>query len=558
MILDKTVKNITRLSEVINILLRFGFEDIIANTGLKKFIPAHSKFSSLTGEESVAYNRWERIRMVVEELGATYIKLAQLLSNRPDILPEQLITEFSKLQSKVPPFSTKKAKEIIENELKQPIDKVFSYFDNRTVGAGSIGQVHRAKLLRGEDVVIKVQRPDAEYKISADLRLLREFIKYTENYFVNLGVLNPMEIVDTFEENILKELDYKNELYNILRFRKLYSTTEGLYIPKPYKEVSTSKILVTEFTAGCEITDIKQLHDWGINSKEISEKMMALYLMQIFEKGYFHADPHAGNILVRPDKQIVLIDFGMTGRLTQRQKYDFAGLSIAIAQKNVRLMAVNLRNLAVEGEISNMKVFEHDLEKLVDDFEIFNIEDNGFSELIGRLQDVVYRYKLRIPGEIFLILRALAIIEGIGKQLHPDFNIIEFILPYGKKLLIEQYSPSNIMAETQYSISQIVSLLYSSPLDLKYILKKIRKGEIYTNVELKGLESLYSKIDIFSNKLMFSFIISSIILSSSIILAVGPNTLSEFRGVPVISVIGFGIAIVLTFGLVIYSLRNNK
>ncbi len=558
MILGKTVKNITRLSEVINTLLRFGFEDVIANTGLKKFIPAQSKFSNLAEDGTSEYNRWERIRMVIEELGATYIKFAQLLSTRPDILPEALIHEFTKLQSNVPPFSTKVAKKIIEKELNKPISEVFSYFDGRTVGSGSIGQVHRAKLLRGEDVVIKVQRPDAEYKISTDLRLLREFIKHTESYFVNIGILNPIEIIDTFEESMLKELDYKNEITNILRFRKIYAGYKGLHIPKPYKNVSTSKVLITEFASGCEITNIKQLHDWGINTKEIAEKMAALYLMQIFEKGYFHADPHPGNILVRPDKQIVLIDFGMTGRLTQRQKYDFAGLSIAIAQKNVRLMAVNLRKLSIGGEISNMKIFEHDLEKLVDDFDLYNIEDNGLSDLIGRLQHIVFQYKLRIPSEIFLVLRALAIIESIGKQLHPNFKTTDFILPYGKKILKEQYSTINMVAEAQYSISQIVSLLYSSPLDIKYILKKIRKGQLHLNIELKGLDKFYSKLDVLSNKLASSFIISALLIGSSIVLSSANETTTSFVGIPVVSTIGYGLALALSIWLAIYNLRNKK
>ncbi len=559
MIFDKTVKNISRIGEMINILLRFGFDDIIATTSLKKFLPAKKQLTGYgTEESSYDFTRWERIRMVVEELGTTFIKLAQLLSNRPDILPEPLIREFSKLQNNVPPFSTEIAKHIIETETGKPISELFSYFDNRTIGAGSIGQVHRARLIRGEDVVVKIRRPEAEHKVRTDLRLMREFFRLTENYFANIGILNPLEIIDSFEETMLKELDYKNEALNMIRFRKIYAKDSHFYIPKPYTELSTEKILVIEFTAGCKVDDLQQLRDWGIQSEIIAEKITDIYLMQIFEHGYFHADPHAGNILVKPDKSVVLIDFGMTGKLSRQQKYDFASIALSIAQKNPKTLATGLRKLAASGEVENMKIFESDLEALIDDFSSMNAEETSIAILIGRLRQIAYEYKLRLPGTIFIILRALAILEGIGKKMHPDYKMTEFLIPYARKIIAEQYSPGNVRNELNYSASQLFSLLYSSPLDIKYLLKKLRKGEFTSVTKLEGLNTIIKQLNSSTNRFVAALILSATMLSSAIIIIAAPPEMLFFWGMPLLSAIGFGISGLIGLWLIAYSLRHRK
>ena len=557
MIFDKTVKNITRIGEVINILMRYGFEDVVANTALKRFVPAKKQIAGYAEKSPYDYSRWERIRMVIEELGTTFIKLAQLLSNRPDILPASLIKEFSKLQSSVPPFHSKVAKKILEKELGKPLDEVFSYFDNRTIGAGSIGQVHRARLIRGEDVVVKIQRPEAAHKVRTDLRLLREFVKLTENYFRNIGIINPIEIVDTFEESMIKELNYKEEALNMMRFRKMYEKDTDFYVPKPYRNLSTSKVLIIEFIPGCEVTDIEQLHAWGLDTKEVIEKVMAIYLKQIFDKGFFHADPHPGNILIKPDMQIMLIDFGMTGKITKRQKYDFSGVAVSIYNQNTKGLASNLRRLAVNGEVQNMQAFENDLENLIDEFTILDTEEAGISELIARLRKIIYDYKLRIPGEIFLILRALAILEGIGHKLHPDFKIVEFMMPYGKKIVTEQFSPTNIKNELTSSLSQFLSLLHSSPVDIKYILKKVRKGQLQVNIEHKGYEPILKQKEIITNKIIFTVMISALIIASSIVLAIEPQNMTKLLGMPIISTIGYFTAIFLSVLLFLYTFRNR-
>lgn len=542
--IKRTVKNINRIREVIHVLVKHSFEDVVTRTGLNEFLTPQGRIRiSKSDPHILHYTQYERIRLVIEELGPSFIKFAQLLSNRPDILPEGLIKEFEKLQSAVPPFPYAKAQEIVEEELGAPIEEVFSFFDKITIGAASIGQVYRARLKNGHDVVVKVQRPRVQDKVIADLAFLQQIVSLTENFFESLGILNPLEIVKAFEKSMLKELDYTEEARNILQFLHLYQEQEKFHIPKVYREYSTSRILVIEFVSGCKISDIQQLERWGLSPQKIAERGIDIYLRQIFVNGFFHADPHPGNVLVRPNGQIALIDFGMVGRLSKREKYAFAGAIISMAQQDARGMARNLRRLATAHNITNQRSLEQDLEELIEDFIVVNVDEMGISDFTGRLQQVIYTYKLQMPGSVFLILRALAIIEGIGQVLHPQFDTLKFLKPYGIEILREQYSLRNMKNEMQFSVSQIVSLLYSAPADIKYILKQIRQGELSSNLRIHGLDEIHNTINHATNKLVSGLLTASFTIGSFIGMIGEYKNMPYFFGLPLVSIVGFSFAI---------------
>lgn len=555
------IKNINRLQQVVRLLVRYGFKDIVLTTPLRKRLPKKEK------EVADAYpdrplegdtRRWENIRIIIEELGPTFIKLAQVLSNRPDLLPSALIAEFEKLQDKVPPFETELARAIIEVELGRPIEEIFSYFDDLPLGAASIGQVHRARLLTGEDVVVKVQRPAVAAKVVTDLSLLREFVKLTETYFVSAGLLNPLDIVDTFDKSMRRELDYSIEARNIEQFHKIYGKDSGFDVPKVYRDISSNKVLTIEFIGGCKITDVPQLEAWGLEPENIAEQGIDIYLKQIFEGGFFHADPHPGNVLIRPNGRITLIDFGMTGKLMQQEKYAFAGVFISLAKQDSRGMAINLRRLATDSEIEDIRMLERDLNELIEEYVVLDTGDLGMQDLTASLQRISYNYKMKIPGSVFLILRALAILEGIGKQLHPKFEALEYIKPYGVKLITEQYSPQNITGEVTFTASQLASLLYTLPIELRYILKKFKKDNIKFNIELKGYRAILRKVDSAVNKMILSLFICALIIGGS--LAAGGNFAGDMPrlwGIPYLSVFGYVLAILLTGLLLLYTVSRR-
>lgn len=555
------IKNINRIQQVVRLLLRYGFQDIVLNTPLRKRLPQKQK------QVAEAYpdrpldsdtRRWENIRIIIEELGPTFIKLAQVLSNRPDLLPAALINEFEKLQDKVPPFETSLARSIIEVEIGKPISEIFSYFDDLPIGAASIGQVHRARLVSGEDVVVKVQRPNVADKVMTDLSLLREFVKLTENYFVNAGLLNPLDIVETFDKSMRRELDYSIEARNIEQFHKIYGTDSGFDIPKVYREISTPKVLVIEFIGGCKITDVEQLKAWGLSPERIAEQGIDIYLKQMFEGGFFHADPHPGNVLIRPNGHIALIDFGMTGKLMQQEKYAFAGVFISLARQDSRGMAINLRRLSTDSEIEDIRMLERDLNELIEEYIVLDTGDLGMQDLTARLQRISYRYKMKIPGSVFLILRALAILEGIGQQLHPKFEALDYIKPYGFKLLSEQYSVENISGEVTFTASQLASLLYTLPIEIRYILKKLKKDNIQFNIELRGYKAILRKVDSTANKVILSLFICALVIGGSIA-AVGDygGEMPRLWGIPYLSLFGYLLAILTTGLLMLYTISRR-
>ncbi|GAB2450954.1 ubiquinone biosynthesis protein UbiB [Hymenobacter qilianensis] len=555
-----TISNLGRIRQVMEVLVRYGFEDVVTSTALRRLVPQGRRVSWQHAEKTVFdTNRWQRIRLIIEELGPTFIKLAQALSNRPDLLPEALIDEFEKLQSDVPPFPVVTARRLIEEELGRPISEVFSEFDDTTLGSASIGQVHRARLLTGEEVVVKVQRPGVQEKVRTDLSLLRELVRLTAGFLRKQGLSNPQDIVDAFERSMTKELDYTSEARSMDQFRKLYEDYETFYVPKPYREFSTSKILVIEFVSGCKISNKPQLLEWGLDPAKVAETGMDIYLTQIFEFGVFHADPHPGNVLVRPDGTIVLIDFGMVGKLTKQQKYAFAGVFIGMARQDARSMALNFRRLALHAEIPDMRRFEADLNELIEDFTVLDVKEMSMSDLADRLQVIIYDYKLQVPGAVFLILRALVILEGIGKVLHPSFNTFEFVRPYGARIIAEQYSPENLMSEAQYTGVQLLSLLSTLPTDVRQIMRKISRGDLRVKVELGGYQSLLRKADQLVSRTIIALLAVAFLLFSGLSLMGRYSAeMAYHRGIPMLTWFGLGVTGFLLLVLVIMGLRKPR
>ncbi len=545
----QTIKNINRVREITRILLKYGFEEVVANTPLKAVIPKRTRLGWASGNYQ-QYSRWELMRMAAEELGATFIKLAQILANRPDLVPEELLIEFEKLQSDVPPFAIETVREIIESETKQKIEDLFDVFEEKPLGAASIGQVHKARLKDGTDVVVKVRRPQVKERVETDLIILKEIVRRGESFFQSQGLYNVMDIVKAFEKSILKELDYNTEARYITQFRNYYKDYTNFYVPKAFREYSTDKILFLELIKGCKITDVETLKRWGLEPTEIAEKGMDIYMVQIFEHGYFHADPHPGNILIRPDGVLCLIDFGMIGKLSQADKFSFAGILIGMAQKDAKKMARNFRRIAMDADIPDMRSFENDLQDIIDDFASLNVDEMSMADLAASLQDVIRDYRLEVPGGVFIILRALTILEGIGKTIHPTFDTYSFFRPYAIRLFKAKYSPKNITEELMDSGGAFLAFINSFPVEVNGILRKIRKGKLHIEVEHSGYESGVEKLNRAINRLTISFIIVGLLVASGLVMNAGQFAgWATEGGVPYLSILGFVMAFLLTMML---------
>jgi ubiquinone biosynthesis protein len=558
--LGGTIKNLGRLRQIMSVLVKYGFEDLIANSTLRNLVPEGLRIKWLRQEKpALQYSRYERIRMAAEELGPTFVKLCQILSNRPDIIPEGLLKEFEKLQDRVPPFPSDEAKTIIEMETGVPLEELFEYFTDVPLASASIGQVHRAKLKNGPEVVVKVQRPSVKEKVERDLQLLHEIVKRADRYLKKQGVLNAQEIVNAFDRSMSKELDYTNEARNISKFRELYKGYDNFYIPKVFREFSTDKVLIIEYVSGCKFTDKKQIKEWGLSIKTIVENGLNIYLKQIFEYGIFHADPHPGNVLVRQDGTICLIDFGMVGQLSKKDKHAFAMVFVSMAKEDARSMAVNMKKLALEDNIKDMRAFESDLQELIDDYATLSVDEGSIADLTSELQKIMLNYQMHMPPGVFLVFRALAILEGIGKIMYPQLKTYDHIKPYGAKILQEQWSPDNIWNEIQYRTEQVTSFMTSFPVEVREILKQTSRGKINFTIEHQGYGYLLKKLDSLTNRLIMTLIIAALIIGSSIMATVPfpEKFISTETGLPYISLTGFWIAGIL-FVVVMYAIIRRR
>ena len=559
MALNQTFRNLNRTREIIGVLIKWGFEDLIINSTLRNLVPESTRLKWIRDEKPIVeYTRYERIRMAAEELGPTFVKLAQILSNRPDIIPEGLVKEFEKLQDRVPPFSSVEAKRIVEREIGKPISEVFEEFSDTPMASASIGQVHRAKLLTGEDVVVKVQRPTVADVIEQDLSIIADAVRRSDRYLRKQGFINAIDVVAVFERALNKELDYRNEARNLERFRVTYKHRKDFYIPKPYREYSTDKVLIMEYVKGCKITDVEQLKKWGIRPRDIVERGMDIYLTQIFEFGYFHGDPHPGNILVREDGTIVLLDFGMIGQLMKKDKYAFAGIFIAMARHDAREMANQMKKLAIEDNITDMRQFTYELNDLIEDYASLDVSESSIQDVITRLQKIMYDYHITVPGGVFIVFRAFAILEGIGKLMYPEFKTYDFIRPYGQKLLNEQLKPENLMNETISRFSDMFSFMSSLPVDIKNIMQKANNGKLHMEIELQGYGYALKKWDSITNRLAITYIIAALIIGSSIALQgnYGPE-MKYYYGINAWSYTGYSIAGGM-FAILLYMIMRRR
>jgi ubiquinone biosynthesis protein len=550
-----TFNNANRVREIISILMKYGFDEVVSNTALGKLVP----YSTMINPPDAQSPSDERIRRAIEELGPTFIKFAQILSNRPDLIPSGLLEEFKKLQSNVPPFKFEQVKEIIETSTGKPINRTFRYLAQKPVGAASIGQVHKGKLLSGEMVAVKVQRPNIRKTIETDISILKYIVRLSEKYIQRQGLLNPMEVIEVFEKVILKELNYEKEARNLALFKKYYEKNDRFYVPKVYPKFSNEKILVQEFIYGCKITDIETLKSWGIDRKKLAETGLDIYLSQIFEHGFFHADPHPGNIIIQNDGTICLIDFGMVGKLIKADKFHLAGIFIGMAQQDARKMTVSLQQLALDSNIDNLKAFEGDLAELIEEYGTLNLGETNVSALATQLQKIIYKYQLRLPPSIYIILRALTILEGIGKMIYPELNFYDFLKPYGVKIFKEQYSIKNIRDNGISIFLQLFSIFNNLPFDAKEIISQIKKGKLHIEIKHEGSEELLSKMDFITNRITLAVISSALFVASAIMMTV---KMSDYwmlsNGISIFSLVGFALASLLLIIVLIGIVRSGK
>lgn len=548
---------IRRYEKVIGVLIKYGFEDVISHPPFNRLIPKSKKWIPIRdGRPVFAYTRYERMRMVCEELGTTFIKFAQIAANRPDLLPEELITELESFHDRAPTVPMAEIKAVFLREFEKAPEDLFEWFDYKPIAAASMAQVHRARLIGGKEVVLKVQRPGIRETIEQDITILKQLANLVETYLPQYAAFQPLELVKMFEASIRKELRFTVEAANLFRFQEQFKGNPDIYVPDWYPEFTTDRILCMEYIDGIKINDLEKMRSIGITGPELAIKGINLYYEQVFEYGFFHADPHPGNIFIMPDQRVCFVDYGMMGVILDSDKELMATLLLAIAEEDVEGLKKALLKFTKEEKFEDEKELEYDIIEFLSSYSEMSIDQIEGAEVMEGLNRMFFKYKIRVPSNLLLLLKALIIIEGVGLMLDPKYNIIKNIEPFVRKLLGKKYNPQKLTKSVIKALGDFTRMAVNLPEDIEQVVHKLREGKLQIEFEHKGLEPLYHKMETVSNRIAFTLLLVALIIGSSLIVIA--DVPPHVNHVPVLGFMGFIISGLLAVRLIISILRHGN
>lgn len=543
-------KKIQRSARLIYILTKYGFDELVIKSGISKLIP-ESWQSKEEGTIKVAKGKtiYERIRMAMEELGPTYVKLGQVLSTI-DLFPEELIQEFRKLQDRVEAENINIISKL-EEELGEDPKEYFEVINPNPIAAASISQVYFAILKNGEKVVLKVKRRNIHKVIESDLLLMKDLSVILENNYDWAKRINLVYIIDTYEKSILQELSFLKELENIEKFSKNFENNPHIHVPRTYKEYSNNNILCMEFIEGIKISDKEELIKQGFDLKELAIRGIDLYLKQIIEYGFFHADPHSGNIFVLQNRKIVYIDFGTMGMLMPSDQEQIENMLIHVIKKDVPKIITSIKSIAIKYSIPDEKQLERDIYELLNFIDQNSLKDIDLKALIEKLLNILNKNEILMPSHIYLLGKGVLLMEGIGRNLSLDFNIIESIEPYVLKIIRKRLNPNHLLSKGIHSLQEISSDILSIPNELKIFIKNANEGKFKILYDFENNNSFIKTI----HCLTLSLIVLSLLVSSAI-LSLSP--LPPFLlGIPALSFFLMSLGLIILLYL-LYTIKKGK
>ncbi|MDX1349645.1 MAG: AarF/UbiB family protein [Putridiphycobacter sp.] len=546
-------KSVARYNQILRVLVRYGFEDLVQYmeekkrySFLRKLVPRSSRKNALK------YTKWEKMRLVCEELGPTFVKFGQILSNRPDLIPLELIFEFEKLQDNVPPMSDNDAKIVVESELKGKIEDLFAWFDPKPFASASMAQVHKATLHNGERIALKIQRPEIRELIVEDIKVMYTLAEVLERRIPSLKSFDPIGLVKNFEESILKELDFINESINVQRFYNNLTNDpkddQFALAPIVYRSYTTAKVLGLEFISGTKINKIETITQKGIDPKVIANRLAISYFKQIFEYGFFHADPHPGNLLVLPNAHICYLDFGMMGSILPKDIEIFGRLFLAISRKDVGKIIKALQQLSNNTVIKDMRALEFDVNEFVEKYYVRSIHENEMSTVLLELKEIIIAHGLKVPMHFFLFARSLVTIEGVIQKLDPELDQFEIVRPYLLNIVAKKFNPVTMGRKVLNSVYEFGNYLEEFPSDLRNAIRKINSGQIKVDITHKGIDPLVHTAQRVSKQIVSAAIISALIIGSSLFISFKVQPL--WGKTSSLGVIGLLIAFVIAIGLI--------
>ena len=552
-IIQKRYKHLQRYNRIISVFLKYGFEDAVAYmeenkrfTFLKKLIPKS------TYVHAMHLTKWEKMRMVCVELGPTFVKFGQILSNRPDLLPAELIAEFEKLQDSVPPVAGELAVQVIEVELKGKVADIFQDIDTHAFASASMAQVHKATLKTGEKVVVKVQRPGIQQVIEEDIKVMYYLAELFSRRIPSLKAFDPVGLVRNFEESILKELDFVHESVNIQRFNNNFvsdPTNKGyIHAPVVFRKLTTSRVLTLEFINGIKISDIAKLEAAGLSRKLIARRLAASYFKQVFNYGFFHADPHPGNIFILPDNIICFLDFGLMGNILHKDVEQLGNLFLSVTSMDVRKIIRAFQLLSDNPTIKDFRALETDLTEFVQNYAVRDINESEVSSLLISLKDIIVKHGMKVPVHFYLLARSLVSVEGVIRQLDPELDLEKMMRPYLVRTIWKHYDPMKFVSSIVNSVYDMGIYMEELPRDIKTAIRKINTGEVKVDLRHQGIDPLVHTINRVTKHIVTGIIIAGFFVGSAQMVI--HNVKPLWGETSAFGIFGFTIAAILAYGMI--------
>ncbi|WP_178023274.1 AarF/ABC1/UbiB kinase family protein [uncultured Paenibacillus sp.] len=503
--MSSIVRHTGRYREIAMALGRHGFGYLAEEIGLTRLIrlPLRRFRKNEPGSPTLA----ERIRLVLEELGPTFVKVGQLASTRSDLLPEAIIQELVKLQDQVPPFPAEEARGILEAELHQPLEELFQSFDETPLAAASIGQVHRARLITGEPVAIKIQRPGIAPVIELDLDILQHLTVLANKRWSWVSRYQIPQMVEEFARSIRAELDYSFEGRNMEKIRRQFKADEGIYIPGVHWPLTTSRVLTMDFVEGEHLNRLLAIDELGYDRKELAERLVNALLRQIFEGGFFHADPHPGNLLVTRKGELAFIDFGMVGRLSGEMKDHLSSLVIALMRRSTEGMVRAVLRMGLVGDDADTAGLRLDLERLRERYYDIPFAEIQIGQALHDLFATAQKHQVVLPADLLLLGKALLTVEGVALALDPALRILDLAEPFGHKLLREKYAARRLGKKLFDEAAELTDSLVDLPQQVRKLSSTLARGKLKMDMNVPEMEQFLRKLDQISNRLSFSIVL---------------------------------------------------
>jgi ubiquinone biosynthesis protein len=530
------MRELPRLHEIASVFIRHGLGDFVHRIGIASLLErAGAMLTRNSVADSVTLHPAERMRMALEELGPTFVKLGQVMATRVDLFPPRWIAEFEKLHAEVPAVPFEALLPELERALgRSPFD-VFRDIDKTAHGAASIAQVHRAKLADGTPVVLKVRRPGVRETIDADLRLLRRVAELIESEIPEARRYHPSEIAEQFARSLEREADFVTETRNIERFAKNFEGDPVIVIPRIYPEWTSDVLLVQEHVDGIPATDLAAVESAGLDRKLLAARGVDAFLKMILIDGFFHADPHPGNVFYLPGNRMVLIDFGMVGRLSPQRRAQVIDLLGGLARMAEEPMIEVLLEWAGDAYVDEAKLAT-DINDMVFDYEGMPLRDIRVGNVIRQFAAIVRAHSIVLPSDLSLMFKTLITLEGLGRQYDPDFHIINHLAPLVRSALAERYQPTELVQRGRRALSEFASVIGGVPRDLARFLREARRGKTRIDLDLKRLDSFGRQLDRTLDRVAVGILTASLVIGSAIVLTVRDGPV--FLGIPVLPALG--------------------